>query len=332
MDSEWRNTWYYKVERFKEPLATRKASGVIINAIAEEEPLFIGGSADLTESNNTLIKEGGHMSRENPLGRNIHFGVREHAMGGILNGMAYHGGLLPFGGTFLIFSDYMRPTIRLAAMAGLQVIYVFTHDSIGLGEDGPTHQPIEQLPSLRLIPNLVVIRPADANEVRVAWKVAINRKDGPTALILTRQSLPIIDRDKFPSEENLEKGAYILKDSEGIPDIILMASGSEVHVALDTSEILEQKGLKVRVVNFPSFELFELQEESYRCQVLPNKVQKRVAIEAARGMCWYKYIGSEGLIISMETFGKSAPGKVLFQHFGFTPESVAEKVIKKWFS
>ena len=332
MNSQWRNTWYYRMERFKEPLATRKASGAVINAIAEEEPYFIGGSADLTESNNTLIKEGGDMSIDNPLGRNIHFGVREHAMGGILNGIAYHGGVLPFGGTFLIFSDYMRPTIRLAAMSGLQVIYVFTHDSIGLGEDGPTHQPVEQLPSLRLIPNLVVIRPADANEVRVAWKVAVERKEGPTALILTRQSLPIIDREKFPSEENLERGAYILKDSEGRPDLILMASGSEVHLALDTSEILEQKGIKVRVVNFPSFELFELQEASYKNHVFPGEVKKRVAIEAARGMCWSKYVGSEGIVVSMETFGKSAPGKALFQHFGFTPESVAQRVISQWFS
>ena len=332
IDSQWRNTWYYKMERFEEPLATRKASGVVINAIAKEEPLFIGGSADLTESNNTLIKEGGHMSRENPLGRNIHFGVREHAMGGILNGMAYHGGILPFGGTFLIFSDYMRPTIRLAAMAGLQVIYVFTHDSIGLGEDGPTHQPIEQLPSLRLIPNLVVIRPADANEVRVAWKVAIERKDGPTALILSRQTLPLIDRKRYPSEENLSKGAYVLKDPEGNPDVILIASGSEVHVAIAASDILEERGIKVRIVNFPSIELFEMQDESYKEAVLPSEVKNRVAIEAARGICWDRYVGTEGLVVSMETFGKSAPGKDLFQYFGFTAESVAQKIIGKWYS
>jgi len=331
INSEWSNTWYYKMERFKEPVATRKASGVVINEVAKDNGCFLGGSADLTESNNTLIREGGHMSKEDPLGRNIHFGVRENAMGAILNGIAYHGGLLPFGGTFLIFSDYMRPTIRLAAMAGLQVIYVLTHDSIGLGEDGPTHQPIEQLPSLRLIPNLFVIRPADANEVRVAWKVALERKEGPTAIILTRQTLPILDRTKYPSEENLKKGAYTLYSSDKDPDVLLMASGSEVHVALEAGRILEEKGVKVSVVNFPSFELFERQDEAYKKEVLPEKIRRRVAIEAARGMCWYRYVGSEGIVISMETFGKSAPGKVLFEHFGFTPEAVAEGVLERWF-
>ena len=331
IEGEWSLDWYEKVERFTEPVATRKASGKVLNVMADYIPTMVGGSADLSESNNTILKNYPAMSKETPTGRNIHYGVREHAMGTIMNGMAYHGGILPYGGTFLVFSDYMRPSIRIAAMAGLQVVYVFTHDSIGLGEDGPTHQPVEQLPSLRLIPNLVVIRPADANEVKVAWKVALQRKEGPTALILTRQSVPIIDRTRYASEENLVKGAYVLADSEGKPDVLVIASGSEVHVALGVKEILEDKGIKVRVVNFPSVELFEKQSEEYRREVLPPEVNRRVVIEAARGSCWHKYAGEEGLIISMETFGKSAPGKVLFEHFGFSAEKVAEKILNRWF-
>ena len=324
-------SFFNEIQRFDKPLATRKASGIVINHIKNRISFLIGGSADLTGSNNTYMKGEGDMSDSNPLGRNIHYGVREHAMGAIMNGMAYHGGIIPFGGTFLVFSDYMRPAIRLAAMAGLQVIYVFTHDSIGLGEDGPTHQPVEQLPSLRLIPNLVVIRPADANEVRVAWRVALERKEGPTAIILTRQTLPLIDRDKFPSEENLVKGAYVLRDTEGKPDLILMASGSEVHVVLEAAYLLEEKGIGVRVVNFPSMELFEDQGRDYTESVLPSDVSRRVAVEAARGACWYRYVGEDGLVISMETYGKSAPGKALFKHFGFTPEVVVQKIIERWF-
>jgi transketolase len=329
---EWSNTWYYKMSRFDQPMATRKASGVVINHIAKDIPNFIGGSADLTESNNTYIKEGGDFSKDNPSGRNIHFGVREHAMGGILNGIAYHGGILPYGGTFLVFSDYMRPTIRLAAMSGLQVVYVFTHDSIGLGEDGPTHQPVEQLSSLRLIPNLTVIRPADANEVRVAWRAALERRDGPTAIILTRQTLPLIDRSIFPSEENLLRGAYILYQSSGDPELIIMASGSEVHPSLEAVKRLEEEGIKVRLVNFPSFELFEEQDDSYKRKVLPADVKRRVAVEAGRGDLWYRYVGSEGLVISLETFGKSAPGKALFEHFGFTGEKIAQRIKERFFS
>jgi len=312
-------------------MATRKASGKVLNVIADYVPTMIGGSADLSESNNTVLVNYADFEADSPTGRNIHYGVREHAMGAVMNGMAYHGGLLPYGGTFLIFSDYMKPPIRIAAMAGLQVIYVFTHDSIGLGEDGPTHQPVEQLSSLRLIPNLVVIRPADANEVRVAWKVALERKDGPTAIVLTRQGVPLIDRGRYPSEENLERGAYVLSDCEGKPDVILIGTGSELHVALGAKDILEGRGIKTRVVNFPSVELFERQSEEYKRSVLPPDVVKRVAVEAGRGMCWHRYVGSDGIVISMETFGKSAPGKALFEHFGFTPEAVAEKVVEKWF-
>ena len=329
---EWSLEWFEKVPSFEEPVATRKASGKVLNFIADYIPTMLGGSADLSESNNTILKNYPDFQADSPTGRNIHYGVREHAMGAIMNGMAYHGGVLPYGGTFLVFSDYMRPSIRLAAMAGLQVIYVFTHDSIGLGEDGPTHQPIEQLPSLRLIPNLIVIRPADANEVKVAWRVAIQRKEGPTAIILTRQSVPLIDRSVYPSEENLEKGAYVLSDCEGTPDLILIGTGSEVHVALGAKEILEEKGIKVRVVNFPSVELFEMQREEYKESVLPKEVKRRAVVEAARGSCWHKYVGEEGLVISMESFGKSAPGKVLFEHFGFTAEAVARKILEKWFT
>ncbi len=331
-ESRWSLDWLDKVPRFEEAMATRKASGKVLNIMADYIPTMIGGSADLSESNNTILVNYPDFEADTPTGRNIHYGVREHAMGAIMNGMAYHGGMLPYGGTFLIFSDYMRPPIRLAAMAGLQVIYVFTHDSIGLGEDGPTHQPVEQLPSLRLIPNLVVIRPADANEVRVAWKVAVERKEGPTAIILTRQSVPVIDRNTYASEENLVRGAYILYEPEGEPDLILMATGSEVHVALGSKDILEKRGIKVRVVSFPSIELFEMQGEDYKRSVLPPSVKRRVVVEAAKGDCWHKYVGEEGLVISMESFGKSAPGKVLFEHFGFTPEAVAEKIIKRWFS
>ncbi|MDQ7038234.1 MAG: transketolase [Aquificota bacterium] len=329
---EWSLDWVSEIPRFTEPMPTRKASGKVLNVIADHIPTMIGGSADLSESNNTLLLNYEDMQADKPGGRNIHYGVREHAMGAILNGMAYHGGVLPYGGTFLVFSDYMRPTIRLAAMSGLQVIYVFTHDSIGLGEDGPTHQPVEQLPSLRLIPNLWVIRPCDANEVRVAWEVAISRKDGPTAIVLTRQKVPILDRSVYPSEENLKKGAYILSDCEGEPDVIIIATGSEVHVALGAKSILEREGVKVRVVNMPCMEIFDLQDKDYREEVLPRSVKRRVAVEAARGTCWHRYVGEDGLIISLETFGKSAPGNVLFEHFGFTPEQVARRIKEKWFS
>ncbi len=311
---------------FSEPMATRQASGKVLNAIAPHIPFLFGGSADLSESNNTYLHGMGDFLAENPTGRNIHFGVREHAMGTILNGMAYHGGIIPYGGTFLVFSDYMRPSIRIAAMAGLQVVYVFTHDSIGLGEDGPTHQPVEQLSSLRLIPNLWVIRPADANETAVAWDMALQRKEGPTALILTRQKVSLIDRTKYPSAEGIRRGAYILLDSDELPEVILMASGSEVEPTLRAGEMLKEKGVKVRVVNMASFEVFEAQEEEYRRHVLPPEVRKRVAVEAGRGLCWHRYVGLDGLVISLETFGKSAPGDRLMEYFGFSAEKIAEKV------
>ncbi|RLG06959.1 MAG: transketolase [Thaumarchaeota archaeon] len=326
-ERDWGSEYKKHLPRFTESMATRKASGRVLNSIASYLPLMIGGSADLSESTNTYLKGFGDFQADNPLGRNIHYGVREHAMGAIMNGMAYHGGILPYGGTFLVFSDYMRPAIRIAAMAGLQVIYVFTHDSLWIGQDGPTHQPVEQLSSLRLIPNLWVIRPCDANEVSVAWDIAIERKDGPTAIILTRQSLPVLDRSVYPSADNIRRGAYILADSEGEPDILIIASGSEVHVALEAKKILEERGLKVRVVNMACFELFEKQDKEYREKVIPRSIKRRVAIEAGVGLCWYKYVGDEGLVISIERFGKSAPYKDLMKDFGFTGEAVAEKIL-----
>ena len=325
---DWGEEYRRHLPRFEEPIATRKASGKVLNAIAKYLPLMIGGSADLTESTNTYLKGFGDFQADNPLGRNIHYGVREHAMGAIMNGMAYHGGILPYGGTFLVFSDYMRPTIRIAAMAGLQVIYVFTHDSLWIGQDGPTHQPVEQLSSLRLIPNLWVIRPCDANEVSVAWEIAIERKEGPTAIILTRQSLPILDRRIYPPADSIKRGAYVLADSDGEPDVLVIASGSEVHVALEAKKILEERGIKVRIVNMACFELFEQQDEEYKRKVIPKSVKRRVAIEAGVGLCWYKYVGEDGLVISIERFGKSAPYKDLMKDYGFTGEAVAEKIIR----
>ncbi|MEM3544891.1 MAG: transketolase [Nitrososphaerota archaeon] len=324
---DWGEEYKKHLPVFSEGMATRAASGKVLNAIAKYIPTMVGGSADLFESTSTYLQGLGDFQADNPLGRNIHYGVREHAMGAIMNGMVYHGGILPYGGTFLVFSDYMRPAIRLAAMADLQVIYVFSHDSVWVGEDGPTHQPVEQLSSLRLIPNLWVIRPCDPNEVSVAWEIAIERKDGPTAIILTRQKVPVLDRSKYPPADSIRKGAYILADSGNEPDLLILASGSEVHIALEVKKILEEKGVKTRVVNMASFELFELQNEDYRRRVVPRSVA-RVAIEAGRGLCWYRYVGEDGLVISIERFGKSAPYQDLMVDFGFTSEKISEKILQ----
>jgi transketolase len=267
-------------------MATRAASGKTINALAPKLPELIGGSADLAPSNNTKIDGSPDFQKDSHAGRNFHFGVREHGMGAVLNGMAVFGGVIPYGGTFLVFSDYMRPSIRLAALSHYPSIFIFTHDSVGLGEDGPTHQPIEQLMSLRLIPNLVTIRPADANETAQAWKVAISRRDGPTVLVLTRQNLPTLE-----SPSLVEKGAYVVKDF-GTPEIILMASGSEVSLVLDAAKKLSEEGKGVRVVSFPSWELFEKQDEAYRESVLPKNIQKRLAVEAGTGKGWERYAAS----------------------------------------
>lgn len=308
------------------PIATRSASGKVLNAISKDTPFLIGGSADLAPSTNTLMKGMGDFI-PGKVGRNLHFGVREHAMGSIMNGIALSG-LVPYGATFLIFSDYMKPPIRLASLMGIHTVYVFTHDSIGLGEDGPTHQPIEQLLSLRAVPNLAVIRPADANETAVAWKTALKRTDGPTALILTRQNLPILDRSRYPSAEGLAKGAYILADApDGKPDAILLATGSEVHLALSASAELEKRGIKARVVNMPCFELFEAQDDAYKLEVLPPSVKARLAIEAASPMGWHRYAGDEGDVLGIDRFGASAPAKVLFEKFGFTVDNVVARMI-----
>jgi len=283
-------------------------------------PELLGGSADLAPSNNTWIQNEAAFQKDSPGGRNFHFGVREHAMGAALNGMVLHGGLIPYGGTFLVFSDYMRPAIRLASLSHIPAIYVFTHDSIGLGEDGPTHQPVEHLAALRAIPNLTVIRPADANETAQAWKVAIENRHAPTALILSRQALPVFEAAEFPT---VEKGAYVLADmGEGEPKLILMASGSEVSLIYEAAARLAADGLCVRVVSFPSWELFDAQDEAYRRAVLPEHVRARLAVEAGIGLGWERYVGAAGRILSLERFGASAPGKMLFEKFGFTIENV----------
>lgn len=310
-------------------MATRVASGKVLNSIAHNVPNLFGGSADLAPSNKTEVGGDKDFQRGIYDGRNLRFGVREHAMASILNGMALHGGILPYAGTFLIFSDYMRPAIRLAALMGLKVIYIFTHDSIGLGEDGPTHQPVEQLASLRAIPNLTVIRPCDANETAEAWRFAITADDGPVALSLTRQGLPVLDRATLASAENLSKGAYILKEAlNGNPEIILIATGSEVHVALEASKKLEEKGFKTRVVNMPSWELFDKQPEDYRHQVLPPEIKNRIAVEAGIKQGWHRYVGSRGKVIGLDRFGASAPSQVLFEKLGITAEHVIEKAME----
>jgi transketolase len=304
------------------PLATRSASGKVLNAIAPVLPTLIGGSADLTPSNNTELKSYPWLQTGQFGGRNIHFGVREHTMGGILNGLALHGGVIPYGGTFLVFSDYMRPTIRLAAMMELPVVYVFTHDSVGLGEDGPTHQPVEHLPALRAIPNLIVVRPSDATETVEAWRVALEYQEGPVALLLTRQKLPILDRSALAPAEGLKRGAYVLADTEGTPDLILIASGSEVQVALDARERLGAQGVRARVVSMPSWELFERQPSDYQAQVLPPDVTARLAVEAAVPLGWERYVGPQGYVVGLNRFGASAPYKTIFEQLGFTSENV----------
>jgi len=317
-----------------EAIATRVASGKVINALAPHLPLLIGGSADLGVSNNTDIKDGGSFEAGSYDGRIIHFGVREHAMGATLTGMSLNGGLIPFGGTFLTFSDYMRPAIRLACLSEIQVIYVFTHDSVGLGEDGPTHQPIEHLAALRAIPHLFVIRPADVHEVREAWRLAILRRDAPTALALTRQKVPLIDRKKFASAEGLRRGGYVLAEAEAsdgergsspTPQLILIATGSEVSLALDARGQLQSDGIPTRVVSMPCVELFEEQSQDYQDQVLPSSVTARLSIEAGVGQGWDRYVGPRGDKICLERFGASAPGDVALKNLGFNVDNVVKK-------
>ena len=306
-------------------MATRAASGKVLNALASVIPNLAGGSGDLAPSNNTLLSGYDDFAKGAPDGRNIRFGVREHAMGGIVNGMAVHGGLIPYGGTFLAFSDWMRGAIRLGAIMGCHSIYVFTHDSIGVGEDGPTHQPIEQLLALRAIPGLTVLRPADANETAAAWKVALERRNGPTLLALTRQGVPVID-DGERVREGVPRGAYVLDDaSGGNPDLILIATGSEVSLAREVASNLTAQDIAVRVVSMPSWELFAGQPQSYRDEVLPPAVTTRLAIEAGTSIGWERYVGDAGEVVGIDRFGASAPGKVMMERYGFTAEAIAER-------
>jgi transketolase len=300
-------------------MATRKSSGKVLDALSEKMPELLGGSADLTPSNNTKFDEADDFQKENPSSRYLHFGVREHAMGAALNGMNVFGGIIAYGGTFLIFSDYMKPAIRIAALSYIPSIFVFTHDSIGLGEDGPTHQPVEHLMALRATPNLVVIRPADANEVCEAWKVAISRRDGPTALALTRQTVPTLAIGPFVK---LSRGAYVMKDFGENPQLILMASGSEVNLIYSAAQRLFAEGIETRVVSFPSWELFEKQDDAYKESVLPQKIQVRLAVEAGARLGWERYAKS---IIGIDHYGASAPGEIVLEKFGFTVENVVAK-------
>ena len=307
------------------PIATRNASEKVLQAVAPLLPTFLGGSADLSPSTKTYVKGLGDFSKANYGAKNFHFGIREHAMGSILNGMAVSG-LIPYGSTFLIFSDYCRPTIRLAALMEIHSIFVFTHDSIFVGEDGPTHEPIEQIPSLRAIHNICLIRPADANETAVAWRVAIEHRGGPVVLALTRQNLPIFDRTKYGSADGVTRGAYILADAQGKkPEIILIATGSEVALAVESSEKLAAEGIAVRVVSMPSWELFERQPQEYRDGVLPPAVTARLAIEAAAPFGWERYVGLKGGIIGVNRYGASAPYKVIAEKLGFTPANVVKR-------
>jgi transketolase len=322
-------------------MATRAASGKVMNAIAAHLPLLIGGSADLNPSTNTALKGLGDFESPGLMpsdrqgavggewgygGRNVHFGVREHGMAAVMNGMAAHGGTIPFGATFLTFSDYLRPSLRLAALMGLHVVHVFTHDSIALGEDGPTHQPVEQLAALRAIPDLVVIRPGDANETAAAWRVALGMKGRPVALVLSRQALPVIDRTRFAPADGLRQGGYILADAPGgAPDLIIIATGSEVALALAAREKLAEGDIRARVVSLPSWELFDEQHREYRETVLPPRVTRRLAIEAGSPFGWERYTGSEGAVLGVDRFGASAPGEVMLREYGFTVENVCQR-------
>ena len=306
-------------------MATREASGKVLQAIFPHLPTMIGGSADLTPSNNTYVKGTENFQSANFGGRYVRYGIREHAMGSILNGLALTNGIIPYSGTFLVFSDYMRPPIRLAAIMGIRPIYVFTHDSIGLGEDGPTHQPVEHFAALRAIHNMTLIRPSDANETSVAWRFAIEHKGGPVALALTRQKVPIIDRAKYASANNLEKGAYTLAESSKNPQIILIGTGSEVQFVIGAYEQLVKENIPARVVSMPSWELFDRQPKQYRDSVLTPSVKKRLAVEAGSPMGWEKYVGDGGSILGISRFGASAPWEVIYRDFGFTVENVLKK-------
>ena len=326
-NQELPNNWQENLPVFSadaKGLATRAASGKVLNAIAPAIPWLVGGSADLAPSTKTYMNGTKSFSAQNRSGRNLHFGIREHAMGAIVNGLVLSK-LRAFGATFFVFSDYMKPSIRLAALMRLPTIYVFTHDSIGVGEDGPTHQPVEHLAALRATPNMDVFRPADANEVVWGWYFALTQKNRPTALILSRQNLPTLDRSKLTSAKESLKGGYVLVDAEGEPELILIGTGSEVHLCLQAYQQLQQEGIKVRVVSMPSTTLFERQSVTYREQVLPSSIKKRLIVEAGSSFGWERYVGLEGKIIALDTFGKSAPQKILMEYFGFTVENIIKQ-------
>ena len=328
----WDNDLHNLFNPGDKPIATREASGRVMNQIVQKVHAFTGGSADLAPSTKTTLKDHGNYGFQDYCGHNMHFGVREHAMGAIANGMAIHGGTIPYTATFLIFSDYMRPPIRLAALMEQRVVYIFTHDSIGLGEDGPTHQPIEQLMALRVVPNLMVLRPADATETVEAWKVALERTQGPTALVLSRQNLTVLDRSVLAPASNLKLGAYVLWEASDSPEVILIATGSEVHIALEAGKALQERGIKARVVSMPSWELFDAQSEEYRNSVLLPSIRARVSIEAATPVGWERYVGIDGAAIGLNRFGASAPAGVLYEQFGLTAQRVvdeAARLIKK---
>jgi len=330
LPSSWRDVaskYVADVAKESKPLATRQSSQASLNAYGPGLPELLGGSADLTGSNNTNRKDSRSITGADASGNYIHYGVREFGMSAIMNGLALHGGLIPYGGTFLVFSDYARNAMRMSALMKQRVIYVMTHDSIGLGEDGPTHQPVEHLPSLRIIPNMTVWRPCDSTETAVAWADSIERRNGPSTLALTRQALPPQPRTD-QQIANIRRGGYVLKDSEGTPDVILIATGSEVAIAVEAAGLLQQNGKRVRVVSMPSTNVFDAQDESYREQVLPRGVEVRVAIEAAATDTWYRYVGMRGAIIGMTTFGASGVAKDLFKHFGFTADNVVRTVQK----
>jgi transketolase len=331
MNLEFPEDWESRIPEFPPDLTgmpTRTASGKTLNVLASEIPSLMGGSADLGPSNKTLLEGESDFQAGNYGGRNLRFGVREHGMTAALNGMALYGGFIPYGGTFLIFSEYMRPAIRMAALMGLHVIYVFTHDSIGLGEDGPTHQPVEQLAGLRVIPNLTVIRPGDANETAQAWRIALRRSRGPVALVLTRQGVPTLDRTGCGSARDLEKGAYVLRDPDGKnPRMILIGCGSELNTVMAAADLLEQEEIPVRVVSMPSWELFDQQPEEYRRSVLPPTIPLRMAVEAGSPQGWHYYVGDRGKVLGIDRFGASAPYKVLFEKYGITAHHVYEEAM-----
>jgi transketolase len=328
LPSGWDNGLENLFQSQHEPIATRQASGQVMNIISPRVHALVGGSADLAPSTKTILKGKSHFGRDDYHGHNLHFGVREHAMGAIASGMALHGGIIPYTATFLIFYDYMRPPVRLAALMGQRIMYIFTHDSVALGEDGPTHQPIEQLAGLRVVPNLTVIRPADATETIEAWRAALKRRQGPTALILTRQKLPVLDRKVLAPAGGVQRGGYILWQATESPEVILIGTGSEAHIALEAGILLKDKGVSAQVVSLPSWELFDAQPEEYKESVLPPKIKIRVSIEAAATLGWERYVGTEGVAIGIDHFGASAPGGVIYEQFGLTAERMADEALQ----